>query len=235
MKEHLKILAAITALVIGVLALPATAHTTDWFACDDPTPSTAGAVSSGRCTGHLHWSDKTDKMWIALPPGAVINEAGTHDAADPAHGDQTGYSVVDTDYLYDLCGSWDPNGRDGGTYNTYWVSSPNWTAYTPPTGWTKVGEYKTVAVVNGVTNNVPTHVVKNGTGAYAMDTNLPETLACSGTNTDMTIYTYGYANNNSSNPWLGKNPSTAGTHTVTAKATLTTGATHTDTDTVTIT
>ena len=244
MKARIKLTGLLAALALAVLALPAvahTGHTTINFDCPNPSPNGAGQIATSNCSFTLNPggdfgstdNDKTSWFKVTLPVNAQLNEDGAHDGADPSDGEKIGQSTITAlDLSYDGCG----DANDGGsTYNTYWEDT--WRAYTAPTGWTKVAEYNTVfTVLFFFTENVPSHVIQNNTtGQYAVDTDLPEARACAGATTTFNpLTTYGYAQNNSSQEWVGKNPSTAGTYTVDFEAREVGGTVHTDSDTITI-
>lgn len=237
MKARLQSTALLALLALSALALPASGHTNHdmKFVCDDPSPSTASSNADSRCVLETQFAGlKVAEIWLDLPVDAKINEVGSGDGTDPAHDAKVGTSTVATDLSYNGC-----NGGqgDGGTYSTYWRSQPNWTAYTVPAGWTKTAEFRTEFIVLWFfTEQVPTHVIKNNTtGAYRTVTIVPHARGCSGATTDWDITTYGYVNQNSSNPWVARNPSTTGSKTVNLTVVDTGGTSHTDSDTITIT
>lgn len=245
MKASLKLPLAIAAVLSMLLvAVPASAHSnhnTMNFTCDNPSPNGAGQNGTANCRFTSNPgndfggtdNDKMDFFEIQLPVNAKINEAGTHDGADPSDGEKVGQTKVTAmDLSYDGCG----DANDGGnTYNTNWETT--WRAYTPPANWTKVAEFNTVFTVLFVfTENVPSHVIKHDTtGQYAVVTDVPQGRACAGSTTTFDpITTYGYAQNNSAQEWVGKNPTTAGTYDVKLIVTEVGGTTHDATDQITI-
>ena len=237
MKARIKIAGLVAAMALAALSMPASAHTNHdmKFVCDDPSPSTTSANADSRCVFETQFAGlKAAEIWLDLPVDAKINEVGTHDGADPAHGAKVGSSTVATDLSYNGCSG---GQGDGDTYSTYWRSQPNWTAYTVPSGWTKTAEFRTEFIVLWVfTEQVPTHVIKNNTtGAYRAVTIVPHARGCSGATTDWDVTTYGYVNQSSANPWVGRNPSTTGNKTVNLTVIDTGANTHTDSDTITIT
>jgi len=240
LKLPLAIAAMLSLLLVGSPALADGTHTSMNFTCADPSPSGTSQHGTASCTFTLNpngdfgntSNDKTSWVRIDLPLDAVLNEKGTHDAPDPSDGEKIGQTTLGVaDLSFDGCG----DANDGGnTYNTNWETT--YTAYTAPSGWTKVAQYNTVFQVLFVTVNVPSHVIKNDTtDQYAVDTDLPEGNSCTGSTTSFNpLVTYGYAQNNSSQEWVGTNPTTTGNKTVTITATEVGGTTHTDTDTITI-
>jgi hypothetical protein len=253
MKPRPHFLALVAVLAMTALALPALAdsgHSTMALTCADPSPNGAGQHGTASCSFTLNPggdfgntdNDKTDWIKITLPVDAKLNEDENSDPnrndegdghADPSDGEKIGETkVTQLDLSYDGCG----DANDGGnTYSTYWEDT--WRAYTPPAGWTKVAEYNTVFTVLFVfTENVPSHVIKNDTtGQYAVDTDLPQARSCAGSVTTFNpLVTYGYAQNNSRQEWVGTNPSTAGNYTVKLEAKEFGGTVHDDTDEITI-
>lgn len=240
LKLPLAIAAMLSLLLVGSPALADGTHTTMDFICADPSPNTTNANGTSSCGFSLNPgndfggtnNDKTDKFEIQLPLDAKLNEKGTHDGADPSDGEKIGQTTITLmDLSYDGCGDNDGNK----TYNTNWETT--YTSYTAPTGWTKVAQYNTVfTVLFFFTENVPSHVIKNDTtDQYAVVTDIPQDRGCAGSTTTFDqLVTYGYAQNNSSQEWVGQNPSTTGNKTVTIIATEVGGTTHTDTDTITI-
>lgn len=238
MKARIKLTGLLAVLALAVLALPAVAHTGHTainLTCADPSPSATNAHGTSSCTFTFAFgstdTNKTDKFELQLPVDAKLNEDGAADGADPSDGEKIGQTTVSTDLAYDGCG----DANDGGTYSTYWEDT--WRAYTAPAGWTKVAEYNTVfTVLFFFTENVPSHVIKNNTtGQYAVVTDIPQDRGCAGATTTFNpLQTYGYAQNNSSQEWVGKNPSTTGNKTVKIIATEVGGTVHDDTDTITI-
>ena len=240
LKLPLAIAAMLSLLLVGSPALADGAHSTMNFICADPSPSGASQHGTSSCSFTLNpggdfgntSNDRVDKFEIQLPVDAILNEKGAGDGADPSDGEKIGQSTVAGDFSFDGCG----DNNDGGTYNTNWETT--YTAFTVPSGWTKVAQYNTVfTVAFFFSENVPSHVIQNNTtGQYAVVTDLPQDRGCTGATTTINpLVTYGYAQNNSSQEWVGTNPSSAGNYTVTLIATEVGGTTHTDTDTITIT
>jgi len=233
--------------VMALLAVgtPVSAHDTHSsmdFTCADPDPKTKDTPSKASCSfdfndngdfGNTN-NDKVNKFELWLPAGATVNEDndqgedGSDGVADPADGDDVGTSTVTTELSYNNC---DDNNTDGGTYITEWDN--DWNSYSE-SGWDKVAEYNTKFTVLFITINVPSHVMKRQSdGQYKVVTDLPQDSACAGAHTTFNpLVTYAYANDNSNNTWIAKNPNSDGCFTVTLVAYEVGGTTHTDTDQV---
>ncbi|HWH33537.1 MAG TPA: hypothetical protein VNU01_12780 [Egibacteraceae bacterium] len=240
----LALAAVMTLLLVGAPASADGTHTSMDFTCADPSPNTTDTPATNSCTFDFNDSgdfgttdnDKVDYFEIVLPDGAQINEDndqggnGSDGVADPADGDDVGYSTVRTELSYNSC---DDNNNDGGTYTTEWDN--DWDSYTVPNGWTKVAEYNTIfSVLFFFTRHVPSHVLVNDTtGQYKIVTDLPEADGCAGAHTKFNpLVTYAHADNDSNNTWISKTPTTGDCYTVTITATEVGGTTHTDTDVV---
>lgn len=241
LKLPLAIAAMLSLLLVGSPALADGSHTTMNFTCADPSPSGTSQHGTASCSFTLNPggdfgstdNDKTSWVRVDLPLDAVLNEKGAGDGADPSDGEKIGQTTLTAaDLSYDGCG----DANDGGnTYNTNWETT--YTAYTAPSGWTKVAQYDTVfTVLFFFTEHVPSHVIKNNTtGQYAVDTDMPEGRSCANSVTTFNpLVTYGYAQNSSAQEWVGTNPTTSGNKTVTITATEVGGTAHVDTDTIAI-
>lgn len=233
--KTLKLAVAIAAVLSMLLiATPASGHTTDFWTCLNPSPQTSGQPADSDCTAHLHWTAKSDWLSVELPATAVMNHdensAYPDSQDDPDDEQQVGQAPTQTNFSSDFNCNTSDDLMDGGTYAITWEDT--WTTYTPPSGWSKVAEYSTTVLFV----NIPTHVIYNPTsGLYRTETDLPTTLTCDGTPTNMNIEMWSHEGNNGAAEWVGKNPTTAGNHTVTATVTLVGGATHSDSATITTT
>ena len=235
MKARTKILGLLAALALAALALPAAAHSGHALSlnCPNPSPNTAGSVADSGCSFTTSFTgQKVTEFRFDLPTGATLNEKGNADGSDPSDGEQIGQATVATDLSYDGCG----DNNDGGTYPTNWETT--FTSYPPgiPAGWTKVAQDNTVfTVLFFFTENVPTHVIQNNTtGQYATITDVPEGRGCTGATTNWDIDNWGYADQDPTDNFVGKNPTTTGNHTVKLTVTESTPATHDQSDTITI-
>ena len=241
MRRLLPALLPVLLLSPGGGAAAHTGHSTMNLICDDPNPSGASQHGGWTCSFTLNPggdfgntdNDKPAGFQLQLPVDAKFNEDGSHDGADPSDGENVGQmTITQLDMAYDGCG----DANDGGnTYSINWEDT--WRSYTAPAGWTKVAEYNLgFTVLFFFTDNMPVHVIKNTTtGQYVVEFDLPESRFCAGSVTTINpLRIYGYAQNNSSQEWVTKNPSTSGNKTVKIIATEVGGTTHDDTDTITI-